>query len=79
MNWHDHIDSDPNVLLGKPRIKGTRISVDLILRITGAGWSREQILESYPHLTDEQVRAVYAYAADVVKDTQTAPEERRAA
>ena len=66
MDWRDYIDSDPNVLLGKPRIKGTRISVDLILRITGAGWTREEILDSYPHLTDEMVRAVYAYAADVM-------------
>ena len=67
MDWRAHIDSDPNVLLGKPRLKETRISVDLILRLTGAGWTREQILESYPHLTDEMVRAVYAYAADVVE------------
>ena len=67
MDWRDYIDSDPNVLLGKPRIKGTRISVDLILRITGAGWTREEILDSYPHLTDDMVRAVYAYAADAVE------------
>ena len=67
MDWRDHIDSNPRVLGGKPRIKGTRISVDLILRLTGAGWTREEILDSYPHLTDEMVRAVYAYAADVVE------------
>lgn len=67
MDWRDHIDSDPNVLGGKPRIKGTRISVDLILRVTGAGWTRQEILDSYPHLTDEMVRAVYVYAADVVE------------
>ena len=67
MDWRDHIDSDPRVLGGKPRIKGTRISVDLILRVTGAGWSHGEILDNYPHLTDEAVRAVYLYAAAVVE------------
>ena len=68
MDWRDYIDSDPDVLLGKPRIKGTRVSVDLVLRLTGAGWSRQEILDSYPHLTDEMVRAVYVYAADAVEE-----------
>ncbi|GAB5533808.1 MAG: hypothetical protein Rubg2KO_00570 [Rubricoccaceae bacterium] len=73
MDWRDYIDSNPNVLVGKPRLKGTRISVDLILRITSAGWTREQILDSYPHLTDEMVRAVYAYAADAIEADAVRP------
>jgi uncharacterized protein (DUF433 family) len=66
MDWHDYIVQDPLILAGKPSLRGTRISVDLILRVTAAGWTREEILDNYPDVTDEMVRAVYAYAADVV-------------
>ena len=51
--------------------------MDLVLRITGAGWSHEEILDSYPHLTDDGVRAVYAHAADVVSGDATAPPRQR--
>lgn len=67
MNWHDHIVQNPEILAGKPSLRGTRISVDLILRITAAGWTREQILDNYPTVTDEMVRAVYMYAADQIE------------
>ena len=67
MDWHDHITQDPAILAGKPSLRGTRISVDLILRITAAGWTRDQILDNYPTVTDEMVRAVYAYAADQIE------------
>jgi uncharacterized protein (DUF433 family) len=50
MNWQEHIVSDQEVLLGKPTIKGTRISVELILELLAAGWTEQQLLESYPHL-----------------------------
>ena len=48
MNWREHIHSDPTVLLGKPTIKGTRLSVELILELFEIGWTKEMILESYP-------------------------------
>jgi uncharacterized protein (DUF433 family) len=64
----DHLDrliqSDPAVMLGKPVIRGTRITVELILRKLGAGETMEQIIESHPRLTCEQIRAALAYAAD---------------
>jgi len=47
MNWQDYIVSDNQVLLGKPTIKGTRISVELILELLSTGWTEKQILESY--------------------------------
>ena len=68
MDWRDHIVQDPAILAGKPSLRGTRISVDLILRLTAAGWTREEILDNYPTLTDEMVRAAYAFAADIVRD-----------
>lgn len=61
MNWQEHIISDNTVLQGKPTIKGTRISVELILELFAAGWTEQQILESYPTLSAASLRAVFAY------------------
>jgi uncharacterized protein (DUF433 family) len=61
MKWQDYIVSDSQVLLGKPTIKGTRISVELILELLSTGWTEAQILESYPTLTVESLKAVFAY------------------
>ena len=57
------IESDPAVMLGKPVIRGTRITVELILRKLGAGETMEQIIESHPRLTSEQIQAALAHAA----------------
>ena len=62
MNWQEHIHSDPTVLLGKPTIKGTRLSVELILELFELGWTKEMILESYPRLTNDNIKAVFTYA-----------------
>ncbi len=61
MNWQNHIVSDTQILLGKPVIKGTRISVELILELFAAGWTETQILESYPSISSESLRAVFLY------------------
>ena len=61
MNWQDYIISDQQILLGKPIIKGTRISVELILELFSFGWTEQQILESYPTLSSESLRAVFSY------------------
>lgn len=63
MNWHDYIHTDPQVLRGKPVVKGTRLSVEFILRLFAVGWSEQQVLENYPTLTIEAIHAVFAYAA----------------
>ncbi len=67
MNWQEHITSDKNILIGKPIIKGTRISVELILELLESGWSEAQILESYPGVTPENLKAVYAYLREGLK------------
>jgi uncharacterized protein (DUF433 family) len=57
------ITTDPEILGGKPVIAGTRVSVQLILEKIGDGWSIEDLLEDYPHLSREQIIAAIAYAA----------------
>ncbi|MEX0813354.1 MAG: DUF433 domain-containing protein [Chitinophagales bacterium] len=60
MNWKNHITSDKDILLGKPIIKGTRISVELILDLFSSGWDEKMILESYPTLSQDDIKAVQA-------------------
>lgn len=69
-DWNQRIISDPEVLMGKPCVKGTRISVELILGWLANGWSHEQVLEAYPHVTREDILAALAFAADMMRDEQ---------
>jgi uncharacterized protein (DUF433 family) len=62
--WREHIHSDPAVLLGKPVIKWTRLSVDFLLKLFAAGWTREEVLENFPALSDDALAAVFAFAED---------------
>jgi len=66
MHANERIEINPKVLLGKPVIRGTRISVELILRKLGEGATEPELLESYPHLTREDIRAAITYAADTL-------------
>ena len=68
MEWKNHIVVDPDILVGKPVIKGTRISVELLLDRLADGWSYDDILEAYPHLMREQVQAAVAFAAELFKE-----------
>jgi len=63
VDWRQFIERKPGVLGGKPVIKGTRISVQLILERLGDGWTEAELLDAYPHLTPEHIRAAQAYAA----------------
>ena len=67
MNWQERIVIDPEILVGKPVIKGTRMSVEFIVDLLGRGWSVEQILAEYDHLTREDIQACLAYAGDMLK------------
>jgi uncharacterized protein (DUF433 family) len=68
MEWRERIHMDPKILSGKPVVKGTRLSVEFLLRLFAAGWTREQIFEGYPNLEEEDLRAVFAYAAEVASE-----------
>lgn len=70
MDWKDRITTDPDVLVGKPVIKGTRISVELILGWLANGWTFERILESYPHITREDILAALAFAAEMMQEDE---------
>lgn len=67
MDWRARIVSDEEILLGKPLIKGTRISVELILELLADGWTEKQLLDSYPNITNEDLKAVFAYLRDGVQ------------
>ena len=68
MKWQDHIVSDKGVLLGKPAIKGTRLSVDHLVSLFAQGWTEEQVLNSYPRLTKDNLQAVFAYLYEGMQD-----------
>lgn len=72
----DRIEINPKVMVGKPVIKGTRIPVELILRMLSQGISTEEILEEYPHLTKEDIQAALAYAAEALAVEEVLPLER---
>lgn len=68
MNWQDYIVSDNEVLLGKPTVKGTRISVEHIVGLLAQGWTENEILENFPRLTKQSLQAVFAYLQDCMHD-----------
>ena len=70
VNWRDRITSNAEILVGKPVIKGTRISVELILGWLANGWSFEKIIEAYPHISREDVLAALAFAAEMMHEEQ---------
>jgi len=68
MYWEERIVSNPAIMVGKPCVKGTRITVEFILGRFADGWSEKEVLDSYPNLTLDDLRAVFAYAADCMND-----------
>ena len=68
MNWKAYIHSNPKILLGKPVIKGTRLSVEFILGLFSEGWTEQQVRENYPTLNAESIQAVFAFAAECLKE-----------
>lgn len=66
MKLAERIEANPDVMLGKPVIRGTRVPVELILRRISEGATEEDLLASYPHLTRNDVRAAVAFAADTI-------------
>ena len=73
MNWQDRITIDPQVLVGKPIIKGTRISVEHVVKLMADGWSEADVLRSYPHLKPDDLRACLAYVTDMLSSERVYP------
>lgn len=73
MDWRERIVVDPEVLAGKPVIKGTRLAVEFIIELLSQGWSEEDILRSYPGATVEDIRACLRYAQEVLSTERVYP------
>ncbi len=76
MTITDRIEINPNVMLGKPVIRGTRITVELILRKLSEGATVADLLDAYPRLTPDDIQAAIGYAADTVAHEETVVLER---
>jgi uncharacterized protein (DUF433 family) len=73
MNYSDYIESNPTVMLGKPVIKGTRLTVELIIQKLSQGASHSQLIEAYPILTEKDILAALAYASEVISSETIIP------
>lgn len=71
--YQNRIVVNPKIMVGKPVIKGTRITVELILRLLAQGMTEKEILENYPHLKKKDIRAVLEYAAETVEEEKVFP------
>ena len=70
---HPRIAVDPTILLGKPIIRGTRLSVEFLIGLMAEGWAEADILANYPGLTHDDVMACLAYARDVLSAESVYP------
>jgi uncharacterized protein (DUF433 family) len=73
MDWQERITIDPKILVGKPVVKGTRLSVEFVIGLLAQGWSEAEVLRNYPGLTPEDLKACLAYAGDVMKSERVYP------
>lgn len=71
--YHERIATDPNVMVGKPVVQGTRIPVSAVLRQLAVALDLRDLFEAYPRLTEEDVRACLAYAADLLEGEEILP------
>ena len=76
MEWHARIESDPAICGGRLRVKGTRLTVEFLLGLKMVGWSEAMILDSYPHLREDDLRAVFAFAQSLVEEETFLPQPR---
>jgi uncharacterized protein (DUF433 family) len=68
MNWQEFIIEDEDILAGKPTIKGTRLSVEFLVGLLAQGWTEEQILENYPRLKREHLKAIFYFIQECFRD-----------
>jgi uncharacterized protein (DUF433 family) len=73
LDWQERIVIDPNVLVGKPVVKGTRLAVEFIIELLAEGWTEDDILRNYPGLTHEDVQACLGYASATLKAEKIYP------
>jgi uncharacterized protein (DUF433 family) len=71
IQWQDYIEERKDIMMGKPVFKGTRLTVEHVLKELGTGMSQEELLDNYPTLRPEHIRAAMLYAAAVVTMDET--------
>jgi uncharacterized protein (DUF433 family) len=67
VDWQDRIIIDPDILTGKPIVRGTRLAVEFIIDLLAQGWTEAEILRNYPGLTHEDVQACLGYASAILQ------------
>jgi uncharacterized protein (DUF433 family) len=73
MNWQDRIVIDPNILVGKPVIKGTRLAVEFVIDLLAQGWSEADIERNYPGVTKVDIQACLKYASETLRAEKVYP------
>jgi uncharacterized protein (DUF433 family) len=73
MGWEERIELNPEVLVGKPVVKGTRLSVEFIIDLLAAGWTEEELLRNYPRLEREDILACLQYVGALVREWRVYP------
>jgi uncharacterized protein (DUF433 family) len=73
MDWAERILIDPEILVGKPVVRGTRLAVEFIIELLAQGWSHEEILQNYPGLTQEDILACLGYASNILRSEKVYP------
>ncbi len=75
MNWQERIIIDPEILVGKPVIKGTRLAIEFIVELVAQGWAESEITRNYPGVTHDDITACLKYASNVLKAEKIYPFE----
>ena len=75
MAWQDRITIDPEIMGGKPVVKGTRLAVEFIVDLLAQGWDEAEILRNYPGLTREDIQACLSYASAILRTERVYPFE----
>ena len=75
MNWRERIVVNPEILVGKPVVKGTRLAVEFVIGLLAQGWPEPEVLRNYPGLTREDIRACLSYAGALLEGEKVYPVE----
>ena len=73
MEWRGRIVVDPEILVGKPVVKGTRLAVEFIIDLLAQGWAETDVLRNYPGVSRQDIQACLAYASTVLKAEKVYP------
>jgi uncharacterized protein (DUF433 family) len=73
MSWQERIIVDPDILVGKPVIKGTRLAVEFIVDLLAQGWSEDEVLRNYPGINQDDIRACLSYASELLRAEKVYP------